>query len=294
MRTPRYKLIDPNNSTKYYHCICRCVRRAFLCGYDRTTNKDYNYRKSIIKNLMKKMVQNFTIEICSYVVMSNHIHFVFYVNKEKASSLSSKELLKRWSNVYPVAASKINSMLIQNEAQEVVNQKLEDIRYNLSNISSFMGFFCKYLAQKFNKEDNCKGRFWEGRFKSQALSDYESLINAMVYVDLNPIRAKMVKYPEGYNFSSFADRYYKVLQEIKNNNINIKYIEKYINKLAQPNYLIELKSSSKKILESSNSNINISILDYFNLVDTKGRIVKLNKKGVMSEKITSFINRLTC
>ncbi|TCI01083.1 transposase [Corallincola luteus] len=44
MTRPRSELVSPAD-TPYYHCVCRCVRRAFLCGEDRFTNTDYSHRK---------------------------------------------------------------------------------------------------------------------------------------------------------------------------------------------------------------------------------------------------------
>jgi len=69
------------DAAPYYHCVTRCVRRVFLCGYDSFSGKDYEHRRGWIEQRMSELASIFSIDLCAYAVMSNHYHAVLYVDK---------------------------------------------------------------------------------------------------------------------------------------------------------------------------------------------------------------------
>ena len=83
---------------------------------------------------------------------------------------------------------------------------VEKKRGRLSNLSWLMRCLNEWVARRANKEDQCTGRFWEGRFKCQALVDDAAVLACSMYVDLNAVRAKLAETPEESEYTSVKDR----------------------------------------------------------------------------------------
>ncbi|AXR00115.1 transposase [Pseudoalteromonas piscicida] len=99
MATARKRQISLTD-TKYYHCISRCVRRAFLCGEDKFTGKSYEHRRDWVEEKLLMLATVFCIDVCAYAVMSNHTHIVLYVDDRKAKRLSDKAVVIRWHKLF--------------------------------------------------------------------------------------------------------------------------------------------------------------------------------------------------
>jgi REP element-mobilizing transposase RayT len=84
MTRARRELVDIE-TTPYYHCICRCVRRAFLCVKDSFTGKSYEHRKPWVLQRLRFLQSIFSIELCAYAIMSNHYHLVVRLNGQAAN-----------------------------------------------------------------------------------------------------------------------------------------------------------------------------------------------------------------
>jgi len=57
-----------------------------------------------------------------------------------------------------------------------------------------------------NRQDKTRGTFFEGRFKSVAVVDEEALLKICVYIDLNPVAAKVTKSLETSDYTSIKQR----------------------------------------------------------------------------------------
>ena len=99
MPKPRYAQMSLA-ATPYYHCISRCVRRAFLCGIDTFTIKSYEHRRQWLEDKLLAISDIFAIDICSYSIMSNHYHVVLHINKKQAESWSFDEVINQWHQLY--------------------------------------------------------------------------------------------------------------------------------------------------------------------------------------------------
>jgi putative transposase len=65
----------------------------------------------------------------------------------------------------------------------------------------------KHLGQRYvqyiNRSYGRTGTLWEGRFKSSIVQEQWHLLRCYRYIELNPVRANMVRHPGDYNWSSY-------------------------------------------------------------------------------------------
>jgi hypothetical protein len=167
-RSKQISLID----TPYYHCISRCVRRAFLCGVDKVSGVSYEHRRGWVEDKLLALGKVFAIDICAYAVMSNHTHLVLFVDVEQAKSWTTEEVVRRWHLLFKgtlITQQFLRGEKLNKPMHIMLEQTAAIYRQRLTDISWFMRLLNENIARKSNAEDNCTGRFWEGRFKSQAL-----------------------------------------------------------------------------------------------------------------------------
>jgi hypothetical protein len=191
---------------------------------------------------------------------------VVRIDADRARQWSDEEVAHRWMQIFP------GSLLMQQylmksdltaDEHEGVAELFVTWRERLCNLSWFMRCLNEPIARMANREDHCTGRFWEGRFKSQALLDERAVLACMAYVDLNPIRAAMAKTPEQSDYTSIQAR-----------------IENPQN------------SGLRPFDETEEDCIPFNLKDYLELVDWGGREIKSNKRGHIPSSAPPILMRL--
>jgi len=272
-RSQQISLLD----TPYYHICSRTVRKAFLCGVDEETGVSFEHRRTWIEKRIFQLSTVFSIDICAHAVMHNHLHLVLHVDVEQVKNWSTGEVLKRWHQLFKgtlltqkyskhekgQSLDKFQLAMVENTA-DIYKQRLQDISW-------FMRSLNEPIARQANREDNCTGHFWEGRFKSQALLDEGALLSCMAYVDLNPVRAAIAPTPEQSDFTSIQLR-----------------IKAAIN-CEQPASLLPFIGNDH---QHKKRGIRFSLQDYLTLVDETGRILREDKRGVIKSKTANILTRL--
>ena len=150
MTQSRSSLISLSD-TPYYHCISRCVRRAFLCGEDKFTGQSFSHRRQWVAERMHFLASLFNIDICGYAIMSNHYHLVLHVNFDESQQMSDEEVCQRWSQLYsvPVLVERwLKGELTSEAEQEAALEIIGKWRKRLLDISWFMRCLNEFIARK--------------------------------------------------------------------------------------------------------------------------------------------------
>jgi hypothetical protein len=159
----------------------------------------------------------------------------------------------------------MKGLTLETSERDQVQQTIELWRQRLTDLSWFMRCLNESIARMANQEDRCTGRFWEGRFKSQALLDERAVLACMAYVDLNPIRAAIAATPEQSHYTSIKER------------------------IDQPN---ENPLRPFSGMADDAQGIPFTFQGYLELVDWAGRVVRSGKRGAIPDDLPPILTRL--
>jgi hypothetical protein len=281
MTYARKSLVSLDDAT-CYHVVARCVRRAWLWGFDKYAGRDFSHRKQWVLERLQLLTAMFAIDVCAYAIMSNHYHLVLHVDRTRAQAWSLQQVVAQWQKLF--VAPPLVERWLTGQCSEVERLAAEAIierwRARLFDISWFMRCLNEHIARLANLEDGCKGRFWEGRFRSQALLDDAALLTAMAYVDLNPIRAGIAATPEESDFTSIYER----LRDREPIDISARQSDK-------PRPRVPLMRTAT-LERSKGEVIPFTLPAYAELVDWTGRRIVAGKRGAIGNDIPPILQRL--
>jgi len=282
MPKPRKALVSLD-ATPYYHCVSRCVRRAFLCGVDQLTGRSYEHRRCWIEQRLLALPRAFAIDIAAYAVMHNHTHVVLFVDTERASLWSQRTVIEHWHALFKGTALSqrfLNNELLSMGELLLLEEQVACWRERLQSVSWFMRCINETIARQANAEDGCTGRFWEGRFKCQALLNEAALAACMAYVDLNPVRAGIADSPESSEYTSIHRR----IQSAEKQASSLKGSD-----ISQPSELQPFVGNPREPMPKG---LPFQIGDYLELVDWTGRIIRDDKRCAIPSDLPPILDRL--
>jgi REP element-mobilizing transposase RayT len=301
MTVARREIVDAG-AVGVYHCMARCVRRAFLCGFDAYSGKDYDHRKSWIQNRLQELSAAFGLDVFAYAVMSNHLHVVVRNRPDVVAEWSDRDVARRWLTIFPKQrrADGSAARLAAGDIAAITAdaQRVAELRSRLSDISWFMKSLNEFVARSANREDGCKGRFWEGRFKCQRLLDESAVLACMAYVDLNPVRAKIADSLEDSQFTSVFDRIVarRAREHVRQIDLRKRAGEPVTQKQAELVQAERNRANQDRWLVSLNGPGSpfrgLTEGDYLRVLDWTGRQLHGGKPGVIAAEVAPILESL--
>ena len=299
---PRKDVVRPDE-VGVYHCWSRCVRRAFLCGLDSVTGKDFEHRRVWIQQFEEHLAGLFAIEIGFRTEMSNHIHLVLRNRPDVVASWSDEEVANRWLQISHLTKSKDGQLKAISAGQIAIEKACPDrvqaLRLRLSDPSFFMAALCEYISRRSNREDGRSGTFWEDRFGCRELADEASIVVCGIYIDLNQIRAGEATTPETSTHTSAYDRIgaRRMRQLAGESKFDAQrapdgwLCELTIDELKKPHDPSSVRSATAR-RASDKGLIPMSLDDYLQLLDVSGRMVGDDQTGAIPGEIAPILERL--
>ena len=197
---------DSASKPAIYHCISRVVDRRFV----------FAERECEAFRMFMRMYENFSgCRVLSYCLMSNHFHLLLEVPPMAEGGLSDEELLKRLAGLYSEAfVAEVAAELAEARSQVAAGVAEESVvvariharfTYRMHDLSEFMKGLLIRFTRWFNRTHKRTGTLWEERFKSVIVESGIAARTMAAYIDLNPVRAGMVKDPADYRWSSYGE-----------------------------------------------------------------------------------------
>jgi REP element-mobilizing transposase RayT len=273
--------------------VTRCVRRAFLLGEGEFDRKEWIDRR------LQELAEIFAVSVGGFSVMDNHLHVLVRLDPDVAQGWSDEEVVRRWGRLFPprdksrqpIAVSKVWVQWRLQDAKWVATA-----RERMQSLSWFMKCLKEPLSRLANRQDETRGAFFEGRFKSVAILDEESLLATCAYIDLNPLAAGIVKVPEASPHTSIKTRVEHVKLQNRAADLQAAKRGSVAGSIASAGLEESLwlcPIEDRRRLDSPREGMleGFSLGNYLRLVDYTGRLFRTGK-ATISRELSGILERI--
>ena len=180
---PRIARMKMKGEPAVYHVMSRSTLDGFALG---------DAEKEFLVHHIRWLSRVYFAEVLGFCVMGNHFHLL--VRMHPGADVNDDEIQRRFKIYY--------GKVEQQQAYDV--EMTDDLRKKWEDLSEYVKEIKQGFTRFYNKRRGRKGTFWSDRFKSVIVENGDTLINCLAYIDLNPVRAGIVKTPEAYRWSSLG------------------------------------------------------------------------------------------
>ena len=177
---PRIARFTCDFKSTVYHVISRTALQGFPLNEG---DKDF------LLGLIRRLSKLYCVDVLGFCIMGNHFHLVARMHPE--DEVSDQEVIQRFQKYY-------------GDQKFIAGEQVNDVRKRLCSLAAYVKDIKQGFTFYYNKKYHRQGFFWGGRFKSLIVEEGQTLVNLLAYIDLNPIRAKLVKRPEDYRWCSLG------------------------------------------------------------------------------------------
>ena len=219
------------------------------------------------------------------------------LDPDVARGWSDEDVVRRWGRLFPPRDKARQAVPV---SDEWVQERLKDARWiatahqRLQSLSWFMKCLKEPLSRLANRQEQTRGAFFEGRFKSVAILDEESLLATCAYIDLNSVAAGIAEAPELSAHTSIKQRVEHVQEQGRAEDLRrprqaasrARRRRVWMTGVALPGRGSKAAGSSREGMIEG-----FSLGNYLLLVEYTGRLFR-EGKAVISAELAGILERL--
>lgn len=175
----------------------------------------------------------------------------------------------------------LNYMVTSNHIHLLVYEK------KANTIAKSLQLIAGRVGQEYNNRKGRKGAFWEDRYHATVIGSDNYLIQCMVYIDLNMVRAGVVDHPKDWDFTGYNEilnpkkRYAIIDHEVLRNFFNVKTNQRL---KEEYKYLVERELSKKCLAHQPDWSHGVAVGDREFVVEIKKKLGSKTKKRKLEGK----------